>query len=292
MTFVALSVDDAPTIEGGSGAVLADPGRMDRVRERLLAAGVSHCVAFVIGRLAVGHEAPLGRWLEAGYELGNHTFDHLAASRTPLPAYLDSVRRCDALLARVGAFAGGRRRWFRHPYLDRGADPAGRAELGRALADLGYDQVPASVDLFDHSYEEPLARATRDGDAPRMQRVDARHREAALASFAAAERQLRRVAGRPVPQLAFFHFGLVAERNIAAVLGALADAGVRWCSSEEALADPLYAGYVCDPERSGMVTGDLPQGLGLRVRARLADLSLRLGLFAQSQLGPRWPHLG
>jgi peptidoglycan/xylan/chitin deacetylase (PgdA/CDA1 family) len=292
MSFVALSVDDAPSIAGGSGAVVADPGRMDRIREVLLAAGVSHCVAFVIGILAAGQEPRLERWLASGYELGNHTFDHLAASRTSLREYVASVSRCDALLAGLGAFAGGRQRWFRHPFLDRGADASGRAALGAALADLGYEQVPGSVDLFDHCYEEPLARALRDGDAGRLAQADARYRAAALASLAATERQVWRATRREAPQLAYFHFGLASERNLAHVLAALGERGTRWCSLEEALADPLYVAYVGDPARSGLVTGDLPRGLGARLGGRLADLSQRLGLFQQSQLGPRWPHLG
>src|SRR5262245_24482188 len=76
---VALTLDDAPSIvEHG---VASDPSHMDAIRETLVAHGVRDCVAFVVGTTARGHEASLERWLDAGYELGNHTFDHRRASR-------------------------------------------------------------------------------------------------------------------------------------------------------------------------------------------------------------------
>ncbi|MHC4860778.1 MAG: polysaccharide deacetylase family protein [Planctomycetota bacterium] len=142
---LALTLDDAPSVLPRGEALEHDPSRMDRVREVLLEEGVADCVAFVTGQAAEDHEAPLSRWLESGYELGNHTHDHPRCSAVSTSSFLESLDRCDRFLEALGAFEGGRQRWLRFPYLDRGADPDTRAELMRALADRGYRAACAST---------------------------------------------------------------------------------------------------------------------------------------------------
>ena len=63
----------------------------DRVLETLKAHEVPRCVAFVIGSVAAGEEHRLEAWLDAGYELGIHAFDHARASESGTEAFLDSV---------------------------------------------------------------------------------------------------------------------------------------------------------------------------------------------------------
>lgn len=264
---------------------------MDALRAVLREQGVPHCVAFVIGSRARGQEAVLGRWLEAGYELGNHTFDHLHASRSGPGAFLESVARCDALLAAVGAFGAGRRRWFRYPFLDRGADPAARAALAAGLRELGYAPVHASVDLYDHRYEAALAAAEAAGDGARAARILARYQEVAWRSVRYGAARSRAHAGRPVPQIPFFHFGRVSERGLAGVLERMRAAGALWCPVAEAAADPLHREFEGAYERRGLLVRGYPTPLGVRVTRALARLSERLGWFGQRQLGPRWPYL-
>lgn len=288
---VALTADDAPSIAAGPGGVRFDPARLDRLREVLQAQGVAHCVAFAIGALAEGHEAALGRWLAAGYELGNHTHEHLAASRTPVAAYLESVRRCDALLAAAGAFAGGRRRWFRYPYLDRGADPRARAAIAEGVRALGYEPVHATIDSFDHAYEAAWAQAQADGDGRRSQAVGARFERAARASLRRAERLVgAAAAGRPSAHIAFFHFGGVCEERLAPLLAHWRARGAEWISVADAIGEPLHCAYDADPACTGLVTGGFGRGLGARLAGRAARLLDRLDPRA-ARLGPAFPHL-
>jgi peptidoglycan/xylan/chitin deacetylase (PgdA/CDA1 family) len=286
---IALTADDAPSIAAGRCGVRFDPGRLDRLCEVLQAQSIPHCVAFVIGAAAEGHEAALARWLAAGYELGNHTHDHVAASRTSVAAYLASVRRCDALLAATGAFAAGRRRWFRYPYLDRGADPATRAAIAAGVRELGYQPVHATIDLFDHAYEAALARARAAGDPAAAAAVGGRFERVALASVRRADRAARRAAGRPVDHIAFFHFGAVCEERLAPLLAGCRALGVAWTRVEQAIDEPLHRDYDGDPARSGLVTGGLDRGLADRVGGRLARLLDRLDP-CRARRGPAFPH--
>ncbi len=286
---IALTADDAPTIAAAPGGVRADPARLDHLREVLLDRGIEHCVAFVIGATARGHEAALERWLDAGFELGNHTHEHLAASQVDPVAYLASVRRCDALLRAIGAFSQGATRWFRHPYLDRGADPVARALIAHSLGDLGYDVAHATIDFFDHAYEAPWARALGSGSARGTAAVGARFENTALASLRQARRVAWRRTGRDVPHIAYFHFGGICERHLGPLLDRCRDSGVRWCSVREALEDPLYREYDCDPGRTGLVLAQLDRSTVSRIAGRLSRLADRLDPRRET-VGPRFPH--
>jgi peptidoglycan-N-acetylglucosamine deacetylase len=288
---VALTCDDAPSIAAGRG-VRFDPARMDALRAHLIEAKVPRCVAFVIGSHARGEEERLARWLDAGYELGNHTDDHAHASDVGAPEFLASVERCHRLLERVGAFRDERRPWFRFPYLDRGPGPARRAELERGIRALGYELAPASVDFYDHAYEEPFERARGAGDGAEARAVGERYQHVASRSVEMRTRLTRREPARDSAQIAFFHFGPVSEHFLAPLLRELAARGVRWCGLEHALDEKVFREFASDSSRTGLV-GDDPRSLGfaawlLRRLGREADAR---GLFASHRLGPRWAHL-
>jgi peptidoglycan/xylan/chitin deacetylase (PgdA/CDA1 family) len=281
---VALTIDDARTIANRDG-VIGDPACMDTVREMLVDAGVQHCVAFVVGGHARGQEARLERWLAAGFELGNHTDGHVQASRVPAREFLESVKRCRQVLESVAAGARGSA-WFRFPYLDRGADAAHREELGRGITDLGYQLAPASVDFFDYVYEEPFAK-----DAANAEAVGDRYVRVAVNSTVHRAEQARRVEGRAVPMVPFFHFGPVSRRFGPHIMRTLASAGVRWCPLGEALDDPFFRDYVADATRNGVATV-AREALGIKacLVRKLARLTNRSGLFGARRLGPPWPH--
>lgn len=286
----ALSCDDAPTVSSEGRVVDEDPERLDVIRTELTAQRVRHCTAFVVGRNAEGQEARLRRWLDAGYQLGNHTFSHLRASRVGSDEFLADVRRCDELLAAVGAFAQGQPRLFRFPSLDRGDDPRHREGLAGRIRDLGYTIAHASVDFFDYLFEEPLGAAERSGDSALVESILERYVEVAASACAYEARRVHRGLGRTVPLIAFFHCGPTSALGLRRVLTCLR--GVRWCTQAEALADDLYVTFDRFYGSNGRVARSLLQRtLRERVTGKLAALSAWPGLFAQRRLGPLWPFL-
>lgn len=285
----ALTIDDAPSIAAAAGAVAFDPARLDAVREQLQHAGIAHCVAFVIGAHARGSEARLERWLQAGYELGNHSDDHARASDVDRADFTASLVRCDALLRSVGAFEAGRARYFRFPFGDRGRTPAARRDLVAACTDLGYVIADVSIDLYDHCYEAPLAAALA-GQPAHTRAIEARYLTTAERSMRRAARLGRRRFGAGHVHVATCHFGLVTERTLLRLLARLR-ARVRWSPLAQAVGSPAYARNLGDPERNGILAGQLRSATSERVMRPFARYTHRADWFAQQALGPRWPHL-
>src|SRR5262245_14738005 len=90
-----VTVDDLPI---AAGRLHADPEERAAITRGLLAALARHhvpAVGFVIwGQVAgPGDLALLGRWLDAGHELGNHSFGHLDLTRTEVETFLADVEK-------------------------------------------------------------------------------------------------------------------------------------------------------------------------------------------------------
>lgn len=264
---------------------------MDDIREKLASIGVEKCVAFVIGERAIGHEAVLRRWLAAGYELGNHTFRHEAASRVSAAVFLDSVERCDKFLEAIGAFDRGHR-WFRFPYLDRGATSEERRALQEGCRELGYTVAHASVDLFDHSYDRLYMNALSNACTRDARKISQRYRLAANAATLSAIRKCTDSDGRVSALIPYAHFGAISSAALADICSDLIGKKFRLCSLEEAMADPIYADFDASFDRTGLVTDSIRTKRHYeRALRRLVLLARNAGMFSQSRYGPLWPHL-
>ena len=116
--------------------------------------------------------ALLGQWLDAGVELGNHSYGHLHFSTTPLEAYLGDVARGDTVTR--GLLAQRRKpapAWYRHPYLETGPSADARAVFEGWLAAHGYRVAPVSMENSDWQFAQIYDDAVIRGDAASAARI-------------------------------------------------------------------------------------------------------------------------
>jgi peptidoglycan/xylan/chitin deacetylase (PgdA/CDA1 family) len=291
----ALTIDDAPSPSGDAGSAL-----MDAMRRTLECHGVKRCVAFVIGERVPGHEAELERWLAAGYELGNHSHEHAAATHLPERAVGRSFERCHAELERLGAFTDGRARYARLPFGDRGKTPADRDAIRRSILSLGYTLADVSINLNDFIYapllESALADACHADAAEVERRFAAQARAAILRSRQVTTLQTARGAVSVPGDFAHviaLHFVPGTERFLERMLSAWS-AHVGWISLAEAVHHDMYSRFGGDPAHNGVIAGalrgesSLARDLALRLTRRGASVARRLRIGGRT--GPRWPH--
>ena len=124
---VAVTFDDLPF--QADAATLCDPARVMAITRdftAMLKPLDTHGVAFVnAGRLCEAERDALlpqvlNVWLDAGMDLGNHTFSHINIHRTTAEAYLADVDAGAPVVRAALEARGMRLRWFRHPYLFTG----------------------------------------------------------------------------------------------------------------------------------------------------------------------------
>ena len=124
---VAITIDDLPA--GNAEAMNA--ATLTEMTSKILAALRQHnapAVGFVNevklykpgevdARIKV-----LNMWLDAGFELGNHTFHHTSLNRAGLQAWEDDTIQGESMIKILLAQHNMKLRYFRHPYLDTGLD--------------------------------------------------------------------------------------------------------------------------------------------------------------------------
>lgn len=260
---VALTLDDLP------GTVDPTPGYpksqvMADLIATLRAHGLERVVGFANGSAASDADTELGlrRWIEAGFELGNHTFSHCSAGERDVAAFLEDVDRNQAYLAQR---AGSAPRYFRFPFLERGRTAAERIQITQALARRGFRVANVSIDFADWAFAPAFLRCTLAADERALSALSEAYMQDAMAALFWSVEAGQRLFGRTIPQILLIHALVPTARNLDALLRAYEAQGVTWITLEEALRDPVFEE---PPERDHGDTSALAEA----IRGQHADL--------------------
>ena len=248
---VAVTVDDLP---GPPGALVSnDVGALRENTRKLLAAfrdnGVP-VVGFVNeGKLFIEGEPParaekrvavLSLWLDAGHELGNHTYSHHSLNSSSLEAFEQDVVRGEAVTRRLLESRGAKIRYFRHPFLQVGLDLDKRRAFEAFLGKRGYTIAPVTIDNDEYVYATVYARALRRGDRATARKVGEDYLRYMDAVVAFDEEVARRLVGREIAQILLLHANTLNADYFGRLARSLKNRGYGFVKLEDALKDEAY----------------------------------------------------
>jgi peptidoglycan/xylan/chitin deacetylase (PgdA/CDA1 family) len=236
---VAVTIDDLPGMVDPTPGYPKSQVMADLIRV-LAAHGIARVVGFANGSAVsdADTELALTRWIEAGFELGNHTFSHRSARELGSAAFLDDIAKNQAFLTERTRVPP---RFFRFPFLERGNSPTERVAITRALASSGYTIANVSIDFADWAFVLPYARCGAAGDQAALAALSAAYLQNAKAALFWSVEAGQRLFGRTIPQVLLLHAQVPTATNLEALLSAYEAEGVRWISLDEALRDPIFA---------------------------------------------------
>lgn len=182
----------------------------------------------------------LEKWVEMGFELGNHTYSHPDLHEASLADYQADVLRGEVITRPILARAGRPLRFFRHPFLHTGMDREVRTTFESFLHTHGYRVAPVTIDNHEWIFARAYDHARLRGDEALMQRI----RRAFLAYFdevfAYYERRSTEVLGYEVPQILLLHANKLNADVVQQFIDLLAGRGYEFVSIDEAMQDPAY----------------------------------------------------
>lgn len=184
--------------------------------------------------------AVLKSWVDAGMELGNHTYSHASLDTTPPAKYIADIARGDVVTKRLLAKAGRSEHWFRYPYLESGATPQARHQVEEWLGKHGYKVAPVSLQASDWIFAEPYDYALKHGDRAKAQYIrDAylRHVKGLIAWYKTAAQD---VIGRQPAYILLMHASALNAVSIDAIAAILDQADLHPVTLETAMKDPAY----------------------------------------------------
>jgi peptidoglycan/xylan/chitin deacetylase (PgdA/CDA1 family) len=248
---VAVTFDDLPGPP--AGLVSNDISALHANTARLLESFREHGVPVVgfvnEGKLFVDGETPqdvasrtaiLQMWVDAGMELGNHTYSHLSLNRAPLEEFEADVIRGETVTRRLLSAKGRTLRYFRHPFLHMGLDLQKRHAFESFLKARGYTVAPVTVDNDDYVYAEVYANALRRGDRAFASRVGADYVRYMKSVIAFAEGVSQDLTGRGIPQTLLLHANSLNADFFGELAAYLKTRGYRFVTLETALQDEAY----------------------------------------------------
>ena len=248
---VAVTFDDLPATP--AGVVADDPASLDKMTRTLLGAVRKYnvpAVGFVNeGKLFLEGAGPadaerrtrvLRLWLEAGLELGNHSYSHRDLNATPLDQFEADVIRGEAITRKLLEATGRKLQFFRHPFLHVGRDLGQRRAFEAFLAARGYTVAPVTVDNDDFVYAAAYARARRRGDAVAAARIGDDYLRYMDDVFTFFEDVSRRAVGREIRQILLLHANALNADRFGALAESLLRRGYRFISLAQAMEDDAY----------------------------------------------------
>jgi peptidoglycan/xylan/chitin deacetylase (PgdA/CDA1 family) len=244
---VAFTIDDLPT----TSVLGNDLERAQKTTAGLLAALRRQNVP-AIGFVNEGKLGPSGkadpariallqRWIDAGLELGNHTFSHLDLHGATAEAFEADIAKGDVVTRRLLEAAGRPLTFFRHPFLHTGNSAEVRAHVKAFLDSRHYVVAPVTIDNYDYVFAAAYDRTLARGDAAAARRIEDAYLEYMRSVVAYYEQQSKAIVGREIAQILLLHAHALNAVTLDRLAEGLKARGYRFITLRDALEDPAYS---------------------------------------------------
>ena len=183
----------------------------------------------------------LDMWLDAGFELGNHTYGHTSLNQAGLKDFEDSVIQGESITRLLLTQHNRKLRYFRHPYLDTGRDLQTRREAEGFLVARGYRIAPVTLDAWDWNFAGIYDDARRRGDSALQQEIVRSYLSYHSEVFAYYEKLSKDLIGYEPKQILLLHANFLEAEHIGELLDMIRKRGYRFITLEDALSDAVYS---------------------------------------------------
>jgi peptidoglycan/xylan/chitin deacetylase (PgdA/CDA1 family) len=230
--------------------------------------------------------AILKSWLEAGHELGNHTFSHPSLHTTPLAEFKEDVIRGETVTRALASSTRSSARYFRHPFLRTGPTREVRLEFERFLADRGYVVAPVTLDNSDYMFNTAYVRAADKGDSELRRRIAASYIQYMASMLDFYESVSTQLFGRDIAHVLLLHANELNADTFDDLAGLFRRRGYGFVTLAEALKDKAYSeadNYAGPFGMSWLHRWAFSRGLQMRLREEPEPPDFIRKLFSSAQ---------
>ena len=179
-------------------------------------------------------------WLDAGLELGNHTFSHRSLNAIDLKDYQDDILRGEIITKELLGAKNLRMRYFRHPYLQTGLSLEVKDGLNQFLEEHKYTIAPVTIDNADWIFARAYDNAFDKNDSKLMKQIGTAYVPYLESKMDYWERQSVKLFGREIKQTLLLHANFINSDYFDDIAKMLVKRGYKFITLEEALKDEAY----------------------------------------------------
>ncbi len=202
---VAITFDDLPAV----GTLPAGESYVDVAKtlvSELKVNGLEGTYGFVNGdKLARRPGAPeaLRIWLDAGMNIGNHSWSHMRLTTNTAEAFEQDIAQNEATLRQYGEVHDWR--WFRYPYLEEGETVEKRRAVRAYLSEHGYRIAQVTLQFADYEWNDAYCRCRAKHDDAAIEKLKQSYLDAAAKDITLEREEEKLVFGHEIPGVMLLH---------------------------------------------------------------------------------------
>jgi peptidoglycan/xylan/chitin deacetylase (PgdA/CDA1 family) len=192
-------------------------------------------------------------WVDAGMNIGSHTWSHLSLTDNSAEAFEHEIALNEPALAQ---YAGTRDwHWFRYPFLWEGDTLEKRHVVRAYLKEHGYRVAQVSLDFEDYAWNDAYGRCSAKADTASIAWLEQSYLATAQEYITLGRRESVLVFGHEIPHVMLLHATAFTTRMLPQLIGLLQNDGFRFSPLPEVEQDPAYSQ---DPDAALKHGGTLP----------------------------------
>ncbi len=192
------------------------------------------------GVLSDEEVALLREWVEAGFELGNHTYSHMSLHSKPFYAFRADTLKGEIVLTDILGEVGKKPRYFRHPYLFTGTSMDTKKRVAEFLGQKDYIIAPVTIDNGDWIFARAYDNSLKADDELLKNKIAKAYITYLDAKTAYWEQQSQKIFDREIPQILLLHANRINADHFDKVARMLEKRGYSFNTLDEALKDEAY----------------------------------------------------
>lgn len=242
---IAITIDDLPVV-----STRTDIKNRQEITKKLLKhitdakvpviGFVNENKLFTDGKRDEAQVGLLRMWLDAGLELGNHTYSHKSLNNLKLIDYQNEILKGETITRELLVARNQKLQYFRHPFLQTGTSLEVKADLDTFLKEHGYTIAPITFDDADYIFSRAYDNAFDRGDKKLMKQVGNAYVPYMEKKLEYWERQSESLFGRDISQTLLIHANFINSDYLDDLLRMFRRHGYKFVDLETALKDTAY----------------------------------------------------
>lgn len=182
----------------------------------------------------------LKKWLNAGLDLGNHTFSHPSLHDLSIEKYEEEILKGETITRELLNQYKKRLKYFRHPYLQTGRSLEIKKTIEKFLSDHDYTVAPVTIDNAEWIFASAYDKAIDSNKTDVMKQIGTEYINYMKSKIEYWKNQSIALFGRNINQVLLIHANSLNAEYFPELCKMIRSLDYKFVSLDDALKDEAY----------------------------------------------------
>lgn len=182
----------------------------------------------------------LKKWLNAGMDLGNHTFSHPSLHEIPVEKYEEEILKGETITRELLSQNKKQLKYFRHPYLQTGRSLEIKESIEKFLSEHNYTIAPVTIDNGEWIFASAYDKAIDSSKTDVMKQIGTEYINYMKSKIEYWQNQSIALFGRNINHVLLIHANSLNAEYFPELCKMIKSMNYKFVSLDEALQDDVY----------------------------------------------------